>query len=84
MWEEKLGLREPFAGNQATRHGNSFEATALADYERLSQHSVLSCGFRTLRDDDAHNWLGGSPDGLIEASALVPGRQADANEVCLH
>ena len=73
LWEEKLDLRAPFAGNAATEAGTEREPLALADYISLSRHVVRPCGFQTLRNDDAHSWLGGSPDGLIDMHSMRRG-----------
>lgn len=73
LWKEQLKLIEPFKGNYATRHGNRNEERALSDYMLLSQHDVDSYGIKYLHDDDAHNWLAGSPDGLIDVPQAVSG-----------
>jgi len=65
LWEEKIGLRAPFAGNDATRWGTESEPHALSTYERLTGHSVEGCMFKVKHDDAPHGWLGASPDGLI-------------------
>ncbi|CAI5476499.1 unnamed protein product [Closterium sp. Yama58-4] len=36
LWEEKVGLRAPFAGNEATAWGQGREEEALMEYERLT------------------------------------------------
>lgn len=74
LWKEQLKLIEPFKGNYATRHGNRNEERALSDYMLLSQHDVDSYGIKYLHDDDAHNWLAGSPDGLIDVPQAVSGK----------
>lgn len=71
LWEEKLGLREPFAGNEATEWGTAHEDEAVAVYEALTGYKVDHLMFSTLRDDDAESWLGASPDGLIEPNGLL-------------
>eukprot|EP00884_Botryococcus_braunii_P022830 jgi/Botrbrau1/9230/Bobra.0028s0025.2 len=49
LWEEKVGLRVPFAGNRATEWGASHEAVALQQYCTLTGHAVQPCRFRVLR-----------------------------------
>lgn len=73
LWEEKLHLREPFRGNDATQWGTVQEEAALACYTRLTGHTVSPCRFAVLRDDPVHGWLGASPDGLIEGLTTVAG-----------
>jgi putative phage-type endonuclease len=65
LWEEKVGLAPPFAGNQATAWGTRSEAPALHDYQALTGRSVEACMFKVKHDDPPHGWLGASPDGLI-------------------
>lgn len=70
LWEEKIGVREPFKGNDATRWGTRNEARALLTYERLTGQQVESCMFKVKRDDVVHDWLGASPDGLVAGLGL--------------
>ena len=74
LWEEKLGLAPPFRGNEATAWGTAVEPLALDDYEGLTGLSVGHEMFRVLGSDSAQSWLGGSPDGLIDAG---PGEMAE-------
>ena len=76
MWEEKLGLREKFAGNEATKWGTVSEDQALARYVEITGHAVQSRSFQTLGDDLVTGWLGASPDGLIEATEAAAGTPA--------
>ena len=41
VWEEKLGLREPFRGNDATRWGSKHEPVARDHFEHLTGLKVL-------------------------------------------
>ena len=70
LWEEKIGIREPFKGNDATRWGTKSEARALMTYERLTGQQVESCMFKVKKDDVVHDWLGASPDGLVAGLGL--------------
>ncbi len=70
LWEEKIGIREPFKGNDATRWGTKSEARALMTYERLTGQKVESCMFKVKKDDVVHDWLGASPDGLVAGLGL--------------
>lgn len=65
LWEEKVGLKEPFSGNEATRWGTRSEPLALSAYEQLAGNSVDGCMFKLKHNDAPHGWLGASPDGLI-------------------
>jgi len=71
LWEEKIGVREPFKGNDATRWGTRNEARALATYEKLTGEKVQSCMFKVKKDDVVHDWLGASPDGLIAGLGIA-------------
>ncbi|CAG9465778.1 unnamed protein product [Pedinophyceae sp. YPF-701] len=73
VWEEKLDLREPFRGNDATRWGTNMEPEALAAYERATGLAVQSEAFRAMGSGPAHSWLGASPDGLVDGSRLGAG-----------
>ncbi|KAG0558277.1 hypothetical protein KC19_10G015300 [Ceratodon purpureus] len=69
LWEEKLGLRKPFAGNQATVWGTNQEAGAIERYKQLTGNVVEHIAFKIYKEgDELHGWLGASPDGLINAS----------------
>ncbi|CAI5520792.1 unnamed protein product [Closterium sp. Naga37s-1] len=46
LWEEKLGLRAPFAGNEATAWGQGKEEEALMMYERLTGGHVEHRSFQ--------------------------------------
>lgn len=74
LWEEKIGLREKFAGNAATQWGQRREPDALALYERLTGQEVSPCMFRVKAGDDVHGWLGASPDGLVAGMGSVGGQ----------
>jgi uracil-DNA glycosylase len=73
LWEEKLGLAPPFAGNDATEWGTRTEDEAAAAYARLTGADVSRVLFRVLSPDEAELWLGASPDGLIAAPAAQSG-----------
>lgn len=67
LWEEKVGLRQPFVGNVATQWGTDAEPKALQAYQQLTGQVIEPCMFKVKHDDPAHSWLGASPDGLIAA-----------------
>ena len=85
VWEEKLGLREPFRGNDATRWGSKHEPVARDHFEHLTGLKVLDAGKNglalldkeagglvRLHRDENKNWLGAAPDGVIpEAGSLL-------------
>ncbi|CAI5476500.1 unnamed protein product [Closterium sp. Yama58-4] len=71
LWEEKVGLRAPFAGNEATAWGQGREEEALREYERLTGGHVEHRSFQIYRDSDpTFSWLGASPDGLLPSDPL--------------
>ncbi|GMH40774.1 hypothetical protein BSKO_08678 [Bryopsis sp. KO-2023] len=72
LWEEKLGLREPFKGNEFTAWGSKMEPVALEDYKRFSGAKVEEHGLKLLGEDEAHQWLAASPDGIITPSESTP------------
>ena len=71
LWEEKLGLREGFAGNEATEWGSKTEDEAVAVYEAFSRKKVSHLLFHLLSSDEAELWIGASPDGLIGTNSAV-------------
>jgi putative phage-type endonuclease len=69
LWEEKIGLRKPFTGNQATQWGTDQEAGAIERYRQITGNLVDSIAFKIYNEgDDLQDWLGASPDGLIDAN----------------
>ena len=68
LWEEKLAIKAPFAGNDATRWGTKLEPVALRDFEIITGNVPSHEMFRVLGTDPIHNWFGGSPDGLLEGT----------------
>ena len=73
LWREKVGLAKPFEGNAATRYGTKAEPAALEAYAAATGVSVDECRFEVLLDDDAHGWLGASPDGLLRLEGVGGG-----------
>lgn len=71
LWEEKVGLRACFAGNEATRWGTLAEPRALEAYKALTAQRVEGCMFQVKHDDAPHGWLGASPDGLIAGLTIA-------------
>ena len=69
LWEEKLGLREAFSGNEATEWGSSKEEEAVRVYEAFAGKKASHLLFQLLSTDDAELWIGASPDGLIGTNA---------------
>jgi hypothetical protein len=55
-------------GHPATRHGDEFEAEALAHYETVNATKCLHFGMKT---HDEYYWLGASPDGIHPAGRVV-------------
>lgn len=73
LFNEKVGLKPTFEGNMATDWGASREVEGLERYKAVTGHAVQACRFRVLREDDAHGWLGASPDGLVDGLLASPG-----------
>lgn len=73
LWEEKVGLKPPFGGNEATQWGTKMEARALDTYQTLTGQQVEGCMFRVKHDDPPHSWLGASPDGLMGGLGILDG-----------
>lgn len=86
LWEEKVGLRERFAGNSATEWGSSREAPAVEKYQKLTGNTVQPLGFKIYKEgDDVQGWLGASPDGLIDKGICGMYEKAGILEVkCPH
>jgi putative phage-type endonuclease len=55
-----------FTGNVATDWGTRNEPGAVIEYEMISGNTVTPCAFYMFED-----WLGASPDGLINDDGLV-------------
>ena len=81
LWEEKLGLAEPFAGNDATEWGAGREDEAAEAYKRLTGADVSHMLFRVLSPDEAELWLGASPDGLVSGAGTEGARDASSVSV---
>lgn len=86
LWEEKLGLRKPFAGNEATIWGTNQESGAIERYKELTGNLVEHIAFKIYKEgDDLHGWLGASPDGLIDGRISAPYSSGGILEVkCPH
>ena len=68
MVREYHGAEPEFVGNVATEFGTAHEPLALLDYEMETGNTVQECGFFVHPEFD---WLGASPDGLIDDHGLV-------------
>jgi putative phage-type endonuclease len=68
MVREYHGAESEFEGNVATEHGNLHEPLAAMDYQNKTGNLVTECGFFVHPD---HDWLGASPDGLVDDDGLV-------------
>lgn len=68
MVREFFGYEREFRGNAATEWGNSNEDRAIAEYEDVTGHLVVSSGFVVHPELP---WLGASPDGLIDSDGLI-------------
>lgn len=68
MVREYHGAESEFTGNVATEHGNNFESIAQGDFEIETGLNVVETGFHV---SDEYEWLGASPDGLINDDAVL-------------
>ena len=68
MVREYHGAKPEFVGNIATEYGRQHEPLALMDYLGKTGNHVEECGFFVHPE---HDWLGASPDGLIDDNGLV-------------
>lgn len=68
MVREYHGAENEFEGNVATEYGNNFESIAQGDFEIESGKSVIETGFHVAKE---HDWIGASPDGLIDDDAIL-------------
>lgn len=66
MVRDALSAEPEFTGNVATEYGQYHEDGAIAEFEMNTGLNVERCGFFTHED-----WLGASPDGLIENVATI-------------
>lgn len=65
----KLNLALPFKGNDATRHGERFEDTAIEVYRHLVNNDTIQ-SFGLLEHPYA-SWLGASPDGITNGGIAI-------------
>ena len=68
MVREYHGAESEFAGNIATEYGRLHEPLASMDYMAKTGNMVQECGFYVHPE---HDWLGASPDGLIDEDGLT-------------
>ena len=70
VYNEKLGLVEPFAGNEFTDFGNRLESVILDWYAENTDHSIITPEPGAApRVHPEHEWMRGLPDGIIECSS---------------
>ncbi|KAF8104594.1 hypothetical protein N665_0171s0096 [Sinapis alba] len=70
LWLEKVGVAKQFSGNEATFWDADNEVEALERYKLLTGNEVITRpGFvvydKKKKGEETKNWLGASPDGLI-------------------
>lgn len=46
LWAEKVGMVQPFAGNDATAWGNAAEPRALEAYQAVTGQRIANCMFQ--------------------------------------
>jgi putative phage-type endonuclease len=68
MVREYHGAPSEFTGNIATEYGTAHEPLAIMDYFGRTGILPEPCGFFVHYE---HDWLGATPDGLIDASGLI-------------
>ena len=64
MVRDYHNVESEFTGNIATEYGSLNEPIAQLDYTNKTGNAVHECGFFVHPE---HDWLGASPDGLIES-----------------
>ncbi|KAL9252628.1 putative DEAD-box ATP-dependent RNA helicase 33 [Drosera capensis] len=70
LWLEKLGAKEPFAGNFATCWNNIKEEDALERYKLITGNTVTFPSFQVHgRKNTEDDWLAASPDGAVQTLA---------------
>lgn len=63
--------------------GTNSEPSALEAYSKLMQgHDVRQRMFAVLRDDTAHDWLGASPDGIIDVASELEVQDERLQALC--
>lgn len=68
MVREYHGAESEFSGNVATEYGTLHEPLATMEYFGKTGNHVEECGFFVHLE---HDWLGASPDGLINDEGLI-------------
>ena len=68
MVRAAVGAESEFKGNIATEYGTKFESFAIADLEMEAGLNVVETGFHVSTEFE---WLGASPDGLINDDAVL-------------
>lgn len=68
MVRDYHGAESEFTGNIATEYGQAHEPLAIMDYFGVTGILPEPCGFFVHPD---HDWLGATPDGLIEDHGLI-------------
>ncbi|XP_057549947.1 uncharacterized protein LOC130828146 isoform X2 [Amaranthus tricolor] len=66
LWLEKIGAIEPFSGNCATCWNNINEEVALERYKLITGKSVFLPKSPINKHNFEDDWLGASPDGVVE------------------
>ena len=68
LLKQKIEGTNKFINNQAVKHGQFFEDVAKKIYEKKTKNKIFTPG---LNIHSRHNWLGASPDGIVNDSHLV-------------
>lgn len=68
MVREYHGAEPEFVSNAATDHGTFHEDGAAVEYTLETGRAIQQCGFFVHPE---HDWLGASPDGLVDDDGLV-------------
>lgn len=70
MYRRMIYEEPEFAGNAATRWGQKYEPVAIRMYETELATRVLDFDVGVIIDKE-HEWLGGSPDGIVRDNPVV-------------
>ncbi|MQL80264.1 hypothetical protein Taro_012701 [Colocasia esculenta] len=66
LWMEKIGVRKPFSGNDATCWERLKERVALHQYKLITGYHVEFIDFKLYNENNPNDdWLAASPDGII-------------------
>ena len=81
---DKCGIHKEFKGNVATLHGQKYEDEAIDKYCLMfdkTNYNFGMIGYGDVHTDNKYNWLGGSPDGIVQDNEDPDGQEPILLEV---